>query len=168
MLTIELQDALTLDEKPKPKLSSGRMGPPQRSNTGGSARPENVPPRSGSTAHRPSRSQEEAMRARKAAGSSSRRGPSGGELNIFADPSDSPKKAESSRRRRNSDSSAMKVPETDEERRRRRREREKRHRDREAAKDPKTKKPPKHLDIIDKLDVTSIYGTGRKLDYPGN
>lgn len=164
-LTKELQDALTLDDKPKPKPSvNGRMGPLVRSNTmergpGGSARPENVPPRSEAT-HRPSRSNEEAMRARRAAGSSSRRAPSG-ELNIFADPSDSPKKSGSAHRRRNSDSSTIKMAETDEERRRRRREREKRHRERDG-KDSKSRKPPKNLDIIDKLDVTSIYGTGRK------
>lgn len=165
-LTTELQDALTLDEKPKPS-SNGRMGPPLRSNTfekgaAGSVRAENVPPRTGSTS-RPSKSQEEAMRARKAAGSSSRRAPNG-DLNIFADPSDSPRKSvASSRPRRNSDSSTIKMSETDEERRRRRREREKRHRERDA-KDPKIRKP-KNLDIIDKLDVTSIYGTGRKLVY---
>jgi hypothetical protein len=44
---------------------------------------------------------------------------------------------------------------------RRRRERERRHREREG-KDPKSRKPDRKLDIIDKLDVTSIYGTGCK------
>lgn len=42
-------------------------------------------------------------------------------------------------------------------RERRRREREARHRD---GKSSRSKKPHYQLDIIDKLDVTSIYGTG--------
>ena len=52
-----------------------------------------------------------------------------------------------------------KTPLTDEdkkERDARRRERERKHRD---AKD---KKPSRKLDIIDQLDATSIYGTGRE------
>jgi hypothetical protein len=47
---------------------------------------------------------------------------------------------------------------------RKRRERERRHRERDS-KDPKSRKPDRKLDIIDKLDVTSIYGTGRKCLY---
>ena len=100
--------------------------------------------------------------------SSSRRAPAD-ELDIFADPSDSPKRER--RPRRNSDSSAMERPsrrDEDEERRRQeRRRRERRHREREGKdKDGKSsstgKKPDRKLDVIDKLDVTSIYGTGRK------
>ena len=52
-----------------------------------------------------------------------------------------------------------------------RKRRERRHREREAgARDgkgkshasSKSKKPNQRLDVIDKLDVTSIYGMGRK------
>lgn len=72
------------------------------------------------------------------------------------------------RPRRNSDTSIMDSPLTEEEKKlieRTRRERERRHRERErkddsAPKDP-TKKP-KRLDLIDQLDATSIYGTGRE------
>lgn len=53
-------------------------------------------------------------------------------------------------------------PEDEKRRRERRhREREARHRD---GKSRSSKKTPSHrLDIIDKLDVTSIYGTGCKI-----
>lgn len=44
-------------------------------------------------------------------------------------------------------------------RERRRRDREARHRDGK----PRSKKANYHMDIIDKLDVTSIYGTGSEL-----
>jgi hypothetical protein len=107
------------------------------------------------------------MRARRAAGHE-RKESSKGELNIFADPSTSPRKSGERRPRRNSESSVLGAtnpkssdPENDEKRRqeRRRREREKRHRER----DPKNKKPDRKLDIIDQLDATSIYGSGRKL-----
>jgi hypothetical protein len=47
----------------------------------------------------------------------------------------------------------------EEKKRAERRRRERRHRERDA-KDGKSKKPDRKLDIIDKLDVTSIYGTG--------
>ncbi|KAL4809942.1 Pal1 cell morphology protein-domain-containing protein [Aspergillus unguis] len=86
-------------------------------------------------------------------------------FNIFADP---PKKPSGSaprreRPRRNSESSIMertpKLLDDEDERRRR----ERRRRDREARhKDGKSRSKKTHyqLDIIDKLDVTSIYGTG--------
>ncbi|KAI9806346.1 MAG: hypothetical protein M1825_006461 [Sarcosagium campestre] len=73
------------------------------------------------------------------------------------------------RMRRNSDSSAISVrlgkALSPEERKRQeeRRHRDRRHRDgrhRAPGTSPKPKKPNHHLDIIDKLDVTSIYGTG--------
>lgn len=53
---------------------------------------------------------------------------------------------------------ASKIFDDDDERRRR----ERRHRDRERQKDGKSRSSRKdrRLDIIDKLDVTSIYGTG--------
>ncbi|KAJ9294509.1 hypothetical protein DTO271G3_6777 [Paecilomyces variotii] len=92
-------------------------------------------------------------------------------FDVFADPPSSSSKPHRSRShdvrrpRRNSDSSAMERPQKpldpeDEKRRRERRhrEREARHRD---GKSRSSKKTPSHrLDIIDKLDVTSIYGTG--------
>ncbi|KAI9812152.1 MAG: hypothetical protein M1827_004818 [Pycnora praestabilis] len=148
------------------------MPPPNRP-----PRAENLPPnangRSGAQygGHRMTRSQEEELRARSGAvaykTSRLRR-----ELDIFADPAD-PASPEKRRPRRNSDSSVMenrpaKVLDPEEERRRK----ERRYRDREARKrdekvrpgrpndTSKSKKPNQRLDIIDKLDVTSIYGTG--------
>lgn len=146
-----------MDDKP---TQSRRPAPP---------RPENVPPQipSSSTkpAHRPSRSQEEERRRRQQ--HSSR-----GQLDIFADPNDQSRDRERERARRaarrNSESSVMEKPRLteDEERRRRerhRRERERRHREREGKSSSSTTKPKGRLDVIDKLDVTSIYGTGCEL-----
>ncbi|KAF4629266.1 hypothetical protein G7Y89_g8880 [Cudoniella acicularis] len=164
-------DNLTLNDRPS--TSNNTMRPPPRSSTGekmpppytavASGRGENVPPR-GPPGHRPSRSQEEALRARKPGGPSRTR-PSG-DLDIFADPPEgsSSRKSESRRVRRNSDSSVLsrngKLLDTEEEKKRaERKRRERRHRERES-KDPKSRKPDRKLDIIDKLDVTSIYGTG--------
>lgn len=162
------QDDLKIDEKRKPSISNieppRRMGPPPRSNTDrGSGRPENVPPRGPS--HRPTRSQEEAMRARRAANGNRPRpnGDSKG-ANVFAD-QEPPRNAGDRRPRRNSDSSVVdrsgKQSDSEEERKRRERHRRER-RAREAAKDSKSKKPDRKLDIIDQLDATSIYGAGRK------
>ncbi|KAJ5475637.1 hypothetical protein N7539_007924 [Penicillium diatomitis] len=91
-------------------------------------------------------------------------------FDIFADPpgkaSGSGSRDYSSRRpRRNSESSVMDraprlLDDDDEKRRReRRREREARHREGRDSKSRPTRKD-RRLDIIDKLDVTSIYGTG--------
>lgn len=92
-------------------------------------------------------------------------------LDIFADPPSLSKSPSTSgtrdkpvrRPRRNSESSVMdrasKLLDDDDERRRR----ERRHRDREGRhRDGKHRSSRKNhrLDIIDKLDVTSIYGTG--------
>ncbi|KAJ5116173.1 hypothetical protein N7456_000521 [Penicillium angulare] len=90
-------------------------------------------------------------------------------LDIFADP---PKPSKSAtmdpqgrtprRPRRNSESSVMerasKLFDDDDEKRRR----ERRHRERERQRDgkPRSSRKDRRLDIIDKLDVTSIYGTG--------
>jgi hypothetical protein len=77
------------------------------------------------------------------------------ELDIFADPKD-PSALKDRRPRRNSESSVRDKPnslDTDEEKRRR----ERKYRE---SKYGKAKKPSKKLDIIDRLDVTSIYGTG--------
>ena len=104
------------------------------------------------------------MRARKAAASSGSRSRPTGELDIFADPSESPKKSDARRIRRNSESSIAdrKPLDPEEEKKRqerRRRERERRHKEGSSS---KSKKADRKLDIIDKLDVTSIYGTGRR------
>ncbi|PWY87511.1 Pal1-domain-containing protein [Aspergillus heteromorphus CBS 117.55] len=121
-------------------------------------------------------------------GYSGNRGPSSRErperrekdsLDIFADPPKTSSGARSGQRdrrpRRNSESSIMertpKLVDTEDERRRRerrRREREARYKDGKEVKDGKdpkdgksrSKKTNYHMDIIDKLDVTSIYGTG--------
>ncbi|KAH8597921.1 Pal1 cell morphology protein-domain-containing protein [Bisporella sp. PMI_857] len=163
-LTQAIQDNLTLDDKPKP--SGGmRPPPPQRSNTGnapfgsasGSSRRENIPPRRPPPpGHRPSRSQEEAMRARRVAtGLNNRIAKPSGELDIFADPPQ-----QKQRQRRNSESSVKDRPldAEEEKKRQERRRRERRHR--EHSKDSRSKRADRKLDIIDKLDVTSIYGTG--------
>ena len=104
------------------------------------------------------------MRARRvAAGLNNKVARPAGELDIFADPVPSSKH----RPRRNSESSVSGKPLDPEEEKkrqeRRRRERERRHR--EHSKDVRAKKPDRKLDIIDKLDVTSIYGTGCKCLY---
>lgn len=111
---------------------------------------------------RPSRS------ARPDRDSSSRRGKD--PLDIFADPPPLTKSATTTngrarerRPRRNSESSIMERPKPDSDEDRRRRER--RRRDRDARhRDGKSSRSKKgaHMDIIDKLDVTGIYGTGSK------
>ena len=161
-----MQDNLTLSDPPAP---SNGIRPPPRSNTGDKLPPpysaisrgENVPPR-GPPGHRPTRSQEEAMRARRAAASSGSKSRPTEELDIFADPSESPKKSDTRRIRRNSESSIAdrKPLDPEEEKKRqerRRRERERRHREGGSS---KSRKADRKLDVIDKLDVTSIYGTG--------
>lgn len=84
---------------------------------------------------------------------------------VFADPQDPSKLRESRRPRRNSDSSVRdptaRPLDPEEERlrkERRRRERESRYREGRS----RSKRGPSYrLDVIDKLDVTSIFGTGR-------
>ncbi|KAL8387188.1 hypothetical protein RB595_010094 [Gaeumannomyces hyphopodioides] len=150
----EIFDALTLDDggkKGTPQPASSRPPRPP------GARGENVPPpgRRGPPPpnHRPTRSQEEAMRARRMHGS----GPSGS--------SNSPGRRGDRRPRRNSESSVLSADKektlTEEEKKardQRRKERERRHRSRDSK--DKTKPPSRKLDIIDQLDATSIYGTG--------
>ncbi len=149
------KDNLRLGDGPSSNGKRQDMPPPYSDRP---TRTENVPPKptAGLTGHHPSRSQEQRHGGK----------PRGGapELDIFADP---PEPARRSRMRRNSDSSiASKILSPEDERRRR----ERRHREREARhKDDKnrpptsskSKKPNRRLDVIDSLDVTSIYGTGR-------
>lgn len=134
---------------------------------------ENVPPpfkdRTILSGHRPSRSQEEEQQ-RMRNGARPRAPPSQG-VDIFADP---PEVGRYRRPRRNSESSVADksgtLSELDEWRKR-----ERRHRDREARhrgdvqarpQTAKPKKPNQRLDLIDQLDVTSIYGTGCRRTYP--
>lgn len=179
LLTGQLQDNLTLQDKPRPTNGGMRPPGPPRTNTDKNIpgqRSENIPPR-GPPTHRPTRSQEEAMRARRGPNGppgsnrppgSSRPRPSQ-ELNIFADPSESPRKSADRRRpRRNSDSSVMErgpAKPMDEEEKRRQERRRRERKQREASRDPKSKTPYRKLDIIDQLDATSIYGTGRKVSH---
>jgi len=80
-----------------------------------------------------------------------------GELDIFADPFDPKPRDRERRTRRNSESSVRNTPNMDPEEERRRKERK--HRESKKV-GSKSGKPNKKLDVIDKLDVTSIYGTG--------
>ena len=127
-------------------------------------RSENLPPRARNAiaGHQPSRSQEDPNHR-------PRNGkPRGPEFDIFADPSAPEKDGPRLRPRRNSDSSInSRTFISEEERRRRerhRREREARYRadkgGRPGTSSSRPKKPNKQLDLIDSLDVTSIYGTG--------
>ena len=94
------------------------------------------------------------------------------ELNIFADPSESPQRSSDRRRRRNSDSSVQdraakpSAPEDEKKRQERRRRERKLRAESGKDKDGKVRKPDRKLDIIDQLDATSIYGTGCKLFFP--
>ncbi|WYZ39428.1 hypothetical protein EsH8_III_001342 [Colletotrichum jinshuiense] len=152
----ELFDGLTLNDK---KQSRPERGPAPSNRPPGPPGRENVPPGNRGPpppGHRPSRSQEEAMRQRRLQGSGGPPRPGG--------PSGSPQRRPQDRRpRRNSDSSVLidfEKPLTDEEKKAkeaRRRERERRARE---GKDKDPKKPSRRLDIIDQLDATSIYGTG--------
>jgi hypothetical protein len=131
----------------------------QRAPANGTTRRENMPPRPYQRGppgrHRPSKSDEERRRQQ-----SKHRGPPN-ELDIFADPSDK-RPREKGTQRRNSESSVRDRPkDSDPEAEKRRRERK--LREKEAKGSTKSKKPNARLDIIDKLDVTSIYGTGCKL-----
>ncbi|GAB7353048.1 hypothetical protein MBLNU459_g3601t1 [Dothideomycetes sp. NU459] len=129
----------------------------------GKASPEKkVAPAVPSDNRRPSRPQED--QARRAAGS--QRGPPRPRghqesLDIFA----TPPQADGRRPRRNSESSIMdkdRIAEDDRRRRERRREREARREREGKSKDTKSRpaKKPQGLDLIDKLDVTGIYGQG--------
>lgn len=113
------------------------------------------------TQHRPARSQEDESRRR---GPAPPRGPprppreNGIELNAGAS------KTESRRPRRNSESSILDSKDEDRRRRERRKEREERREKEGRTKDGKARptKKPQGLDLIDKLDVTGIYGQGRE------
>ncbi|KAI1300455.1 Pal1 cell morphology protein-domain-containing protein [Xylaria venustula] len=141
--SLDINDGANKKSQPKPIDRQSSTDRPFR----GPPRGENIPPqgRGPSSSHRPTRSQEEALRARRMQTGTNGNKPAGG----------SPQRRPEPRLRRNSDSSVMEKPINDEERRMRemrQRDRDRRHRD--------GKSRPKKLDIIDQLDATSIYGTG--------
>ncbi|KAL4878599.1 Pal1 cell morphology protein-domain-containing protein [Aspergillus karnatakaensis] len=150
--TRDLFENLSLNQAPK--TNGFRPAPPRPEKPSQHAPLQNRPPR-------PTRERSEGAR-------------SNDPFNIFADPpsksrpsaSGSKSRERERRPRRNSESSVMDRPkllDDDDERRRRerrRREREGRHRDGHRDGKSRSKKPGYQLDIIDKLDVTSIYGTG--------
>ncbi|KUI55989.1 Protein PAL1 [Cytospora mali] len=148
----DLFAGLTIEDKDKDKKKIPPQRPPPMNRPDGENK---APPgrRGPPPPHRPSRSQEEALRAR-------RQRPSGD------GPNSPPRRTVPPRPRRNSDSSLAERPMTDEEkkaRERRRRERDDRKR-REGGREGRDSKgkPRSHrdMDLIDKLDATSIYGTG--------
>lgn len=100
--------------------------------------------------HKPSMSEEEQRKLQ------SRPRP---DLDIFADPADAANRDRERRPRRNSESSVRDKPRSMDEEERRRRERKYRESKRTGS---KSTRPNKKLDVIDKLDVTSIYGMGRE------
>ncbi|SPN99798.1 uncharacterized protein DNG_02650 [Cephalotrichum gorgonifer] len=143
----EIFDSLTLDE-----------GKPRRPNGDENRRMNQQPPRpprrdgpSGSS-HRPTQSQEEAMRARRKQSESG--GPS---RNPGGPSSQSPNRRPERRPRRNSDSSLLidfEKPLTEEEKK----ARDARRRERERKSRPS--RPNRKVDLIDQLDATGIYGVG--------
>ncbi|KAM5467978.1 hypothetical protein MauCBS54593_005260 [Microsporum audouinii] len=120
-------------------------------------RPENIPPSKAPPQHRRP-SNHESGRSRSAK--------TGQLIDVFADPSETTLVGSGSasrrdrRPRRNSDSSLMERPrllDPEEERRRR----ERRHRERDARHKSRPRRGNNYkLDVIDKLDVTGIYGPG--------
>lgn len=140
----ELFNNLTIDDgakkrAPPPRPAPGRSGTDPRA------------------AHRPSRSDEERQNMREASRGPSR--PRGHPGSSRPPQVNSPERRENRRPRRNSESSII---DPSEERRRRERRREREERDRtKDGKDGKSGKrvrKPQGLDLIDKLDVTGIYG----------
>jgi hypothetical protein len=152
---IQQQGSLNVNDSSKgPQVSVNGVGPRES----GPSRPH--PGRGPPPKHRPSNSDEEKRRQQ-----GRPRGPPG-ELDIFADPAD-PNRTRERRAppRRNSESSVRDKPkDLDPEAEKRRRERKEREA-KDGKSSSKSKKPSKRLDIIDKLDVTSIYGTGRELPF---
>ncbi|KAI8295677.1 pal1 cell morphology protein [Colletotrichum asianum] len=151
----ELFDGLNIDDKKSSRPEGSR--PPANRPPGPPGPGRRGPPPPG---HRPSRSQEEAMRQRRMQGNGS---VSGGPPRPSGPPGSPQRRPQERRPRRNSDSSLLidiEKPLTDEEKKAkeaRRRERERRARE-GKEKDPK--KPSRRIDVIDQLDATSIYGTG--------
>ncbi|KAM3449618.1 hypothetical protein MY3296_006770 [Beauveria thailandica] len=158
----DIFNSLTLDDSkpvdfqpsslPNARRPMERHAPPTRS--GEKSGPQPLP---NMQKHRPTKSQEEALKAKRQAQGSQ------------PGSSRSPQRKPQRRPRRNSESSIMGFdikPITDEERRmieEKRREKDKLRREAREGKDKgRSGKPSRRIDIIDQLDATSIYGTGRK------
>ncbi|KAM4065158.1 pal1 cell morphology protein [Hirsutella rhossiliensis] len=158
----EIFDSLTLDDKKPsaaPPASQRRLEVVPASRRGENKPLAKLPKAS----HRPTRSQEEALRARKPPLSGQRPGPS-----------ESPQRKPQQRPRRNSESSVLDLntqPITADEMKmiEAKRLRDKQRRDRDGRSSSsradgkersKSRRPGRKLDIIDQLDATSIYGTG--------
>ena len=166
MTNYALQKDLSLLDKPasggkhrssnthQTQLTSLLAHPAPRSN--GLSRTGTMP-----SQHRPARSQEDDSRRR---GPAPPRGPPRPPRENGLDIIASASKAESRRPRRNSESSILDSREEDRKRRERRKEREERREKEGRTKDgkPRTTRKPQGLDLIDKLDVTGIYGQGRE------
>ena len=84
------------------------------------------------------------------------------ELDIFADPADASRSKDKRHPRRNSESSVRDRPRLTPEEEKKRRERKLRESKHGESKHGSKSKAQRKLDVIDKLDVTSIYGTGCK------
>ncbi|KAF1935690.1 Pal1-domain-containing protein [Clathrospora elynae] len=147
------QNNLTIEDGDRKRQSERERAPPPRPAPNRS----DTDPRGG---HRPSRSEEERRRMREASRGPSRpRGPPGSRPPHL----NSPERRENRRPRRNSESSIIDRgsldPNEERRRRERRKEREERARDGKDAKSGgKRVRRPQGLDLIDKLDVTGIYG----------
>lgn len=141
--------------------SPPKQNPPHSFMNGPYRRPENVPPRfqrGPPPGHRPSFSEEERRRQQLLAQQAG--------LDIFADPPANKDRSQDRERRprRNSESSVFNKSTTlDEEEEKKRRERKYRESKRPGT--SRSKPVSKKLDVIDKLDVTSIYGTGCKTNF---
>ncbi|KAF7542459.1 hypothetical protein G7Z17_g11545 [Cylindrodendrum hubeiense] len=153
----EIFDSLTLDDKSaadRPKPPPGPRRPMDRP----PPRRGDKPPPPPDGVHRPSRSQEEALRARRMQAGGGGPRPT----------QNSPQRKPQRRPRRNSESSVMDFdaqPLTEEEKRmieakRRERVGQGSQRRGEGKERGKSGRPSRRMDIIDQLDATSIYGTG--------
>ncbi|KAF2850158.1 Pal1-domain-containing protein [Plenodomus tracheiphilus IPT5] len=122
------------------------------------APPRPAPARSGTdprAGHRPSRSEEERERMRGVPRGPPR--PRGQPSSRPPHPS-SPERRENRRPRRNSESSIIDKGSLEDERRRRERRREREARGKDGKSSSRRTRKPQGLDLIDKLDVTGIYG----------
>ncbi|EHY54603.1 hypothetical protein HRR83_004275 [Exophiala dermatitidis] len=145
--TSDIFQLLSLDDTSKPAQQPPVNGAARRENVA----PRPYPTRGTSSRHRRSMSEEERRRQQ-----SKTRNPQN-ELDIFADPPGPNRPRNLRAPRRNSESSVRDKPkDLDLEAERRRKERKVR----DGKGSHRSKKPNAKLDIIDKLDVSSIYGTG--------
>ena len=137
------------------KLSPASQGRPSGRPPGPNSNQSSEGKRPASSKHRPTKSQEEALRARRQNQGSK-----------IPSSSQSPQRKPYRRQRRNSDSSILdfdtKSITADEKKMiEKRREREKQRREgRDGKERGRSSRPSRKLDIIDQLDATSVYGSG--------